>query len=798
MRQWKCLPPLLLLLLLGLAPEAVRAEANHSRESVLAAAESLGLLADRRPHLSGVRVETLKNGEDTFVGYTEDGVSVVHPDAEVRVRIFGYWLDQITHVAFTPRNCSDAPTSLQYADFALQTHLERRIELEATFPEFEGDYKLCIRYRLKDTGESTPYIQINDEKTWVTTELPPRTYYLPLFLQIAFIGFLLVLSGFFSGINLGLMSLQPKELELIMKSGSPAEARYAETILPVRRQGNFLLCSQLISNVVVNSAISILMDDLTSGLLALIVSSFAIVVFAEIVPQSICVKKGLAVGAYTIWVTRFFMILTCPLSWPIGKILDCIVGEEVTVYSRKRLMEMMIMANPSDGGHFSEELKMAIGAMQLSDKTVRDVMTKINDVFMLSDAKVLNTRTVAEILKKGFTRIPVYSGERNNIVAMLNVKDLALLDPDDNFTVSTVCRYNEHPVRFVMDETPLRMMLEEFKKGAYHLAMVQRLAESTEGDPHYQLTGVVTLEDILEEILQAEIMDETDAVTDNVQRAHRLDVQARDLTRILEIDSAIMANISMQLRLAAVQWLTANQPALHPNLIAHNILERLVRQNVHMIDFGNRSRNSTLFTKDQLSERFILILEGRVQVSIGKHEMHFEAGPWHCFGEEMLNKLMEIAPGLVQYGLSTNTGSCSALSSSQRSLSGRHQAAFAPDFTAIARDECVYLEITSEAYLQAYHATLMTKENKRHSLRPAVSLIEDRERRQSFHSNEGSLKDIVENLANEADNKDKVVAVNGGKKIFVVGSGTENNAFVPITVTEADVEVRKEPTQEEK
>uniref|UniRef100_A0A914XT80 CNNM transmembrane domain-containing protein n=1 Tax=Plectus sambesii TaxID=2011161 RepID=A0A914XT80_9BILA len=219
MRHLKRVPPLLLLLLLGLAPEVVRAEVNHSREAVLAAAETLGLLADRKPHLSGVRLEPLKNGCDTFVGYKEDGVSMVQPDTKVRVRIFGYWLDQITHVAFTPRSCSDAPPSLQYAYFALQTHLERRMELEATFPEIEGDYKLCIRYKLKDTGESTPYIQINDEKTWVTTELPPRTYYLPLFLQIAIIGFLLVLSGFFSGINVGLMSLQPRELELIIKSG---------------------------------------------------------------------------------------------------------------------------------------------------------------------------------------------------------------------------------------------------------------------------------------------------------------------------------------------------------------------------------------------------------------------------------------------------------------------------------------------------------------------------------------------------------------------------------------------------
>lgn len=53
---------------------------------------------------------------------------------------------------------------------------------------------------------------------------------------------------------------------------------------------------------------------------------------------------------------------------------------------------------------------------------------------------------------------------RNTVVSLLFVKDLALLDPDDNFTIQTVCGFHEHPLRFVMEDTPLRMMLEEFKK----------------------------------------------------------------------------------------------------------------------------------------------------------------------------------------------------------------------------------------------------------------------------------------------------------------------------------------------
>jgi len=86
---------------------------------------------------------------------------------------------------------------------------------------------------------------------------------------------------------------------------------------------------------------------------------------------------------------------------------------------------------------------------------------------MLPDTTILNTKTVADILRMGYTRIPIYATNRNNIVSLLFIKDLALLDPDDNFTVKTVCKYNDHPLRFVMDDTPLRVMLEEFKKVLY-------------------------------------------------------------------------------------------------------------------------------------------------------------------------------------------------------------------------------------------------------------------------------------------------------------------------------------------
>ncbi len=125
---------------------------------------------------------------------------------------------------------------------------------------------------------------------------PKNALMMPLPLEIIVALLLMCLSALFSGLNLGLMTLDIMELKVISAAGSWKERRYANAVLPVRLKGNWLLCSLLLGNTGVNVAFTILLENLLPEvpklqvLIQVLIPTMAIVVFAEIIPQSLCAK----------------------------------------------------------------------------------------------------------------------------------------------------------------------------------------------------------------------------------------------------------------------------------------------------------------------------------------------------------------------------------------------------------------------------------------------------------------------------------------------------------------------------
>ncbi|XP_035021388.1 metal transporter CNNM4 isoform X2 [Hippoglossus stenolepis] len=498
--------------------------------------------------------------------------------------------------------------------------------------EVEKVFALCVR----DPQEEEWYLLDNSDGRLRVREV--KKSLMPIWLQVIVVSFLLVLSGMFSGLNLGLMALDPMELRIVQSCGTEKEKKYARKIEPIRRKGNYLLCSLLLGNVLVNTTLTILLDDLTnSGVGAVVASTVGIVIFGEIVPQALCSRHGLAVGANTIMVTKLFMLLTFPLSWPISKLLDCILGQEIgTVYNREKLVGMLKVTEPYND-LVKEELNMIQGALELRTKTVEDVMTPIGNCFMIHSDTVLDFNTMSEIMESGYTRIPVYEDERSNIVDVLFVKDLAFVDPDDCTTLKTITKFYNHPVHFVFHDTKLDSMLEEFKKGKSHLAIVQKVNNEGEGDPFYEVLGLVTLEDVIEEIIKSEILDESDLYTDNRTRKKVAPNKNKRDFSAFKNENESNVKISPQLLLAAHRFLATEVSLFSPSQISDKVLLRILRhheviQEIKFNDSDKRSLNHYVYQRGKPVDYFVLILQGRVEVEAGNENMKFETGPFSFYG----------------------------------------------------------------------------------------------------------------------------------------------------------------------
>jgi len=311
---------------------------------------------------------------------------------------------------------------------------------------------------------------------------------------------LLLFSALFSGLTLGLMSLNVQELKRKMSLGDKDAAK----VYPIREKGNLLLCTLLVGNVGINSALAIFLGSIASGFVAGLTATALIVIFGEIVPQAIFSRFALKIGARLAWLVRIFTFVLYPICWPISWVLDKTLGDELpTVYSKRELMKIIEEhedLEESDVG--AEEERIIKGALTFSDKKVRDVMTPRTQIFTLESSQKLDSSTINKIIAYGHSRIPVYKERLDNVVGILYISKLA----GEGSLNKTAGGVSSKTVFFVDEDRNLGYVFAAFLKTRNHLFVVV--------NEFGGVAGVVTIEDVLEEIIGSEIMDENDRYRD--------------------------------------------------------------------------------------------------------------------------------------------------------------------------------------------------------------------------------------------------------------------------------------------
>jgi len=149
-------------------------------------------------------------------------------------------------------------------------------------------------------------------------------------------------SGIMSGLTIGLMGLDITNLEIVKKTGTPEEKRHAKRILPLLRRHHLLLCTLLLCNAGALEALPIFLEHLVPPVMAVIISVTLILLFGEVIPQSLCTRWGLAIGANLSYLVWFLIVISFPIAWPISKILDYTLGmDHGTFFNRAELKELI-------------------------------------------------------------------------------------------------------------------------------------------------------------------------------------------------------------------------------------------------------------------------------------------------------------------------------------------------------------------------------------------------------------------------------------------------------------------------
>jgi metal transporter CNNM len=333
---------------------------------------------------------------------------------------------------------------------------------------------------------------------------------------------LLAGAAMFAGLTLSVMGLDTLSLEIIATSGKDPDRQYARALLPVRQTGNRLLSTLILGNVMVNTLIAQITDRFVTGVVGTILSTTLITLGGEVIPQATMAAHALQVGATSVPLVRFFLFIFYPVCAPLALLLDKFVGTDPgQIYDRNELRKLMAVHASSHfsstSGIIEQDLNVMLGAMDLHDKPVREAMTPLAEVYMVEAHEVLSDQFIHEIWESGHSRVPVHQGPRTNIVGLLFTKDLLLTRTDERITVLDLVRFYPRTCLRVMADTKLIVMLQEFRTGRSHLAVVREVIVSGSGDPHYETVGIVTMEDVVEELLRASIKDEFDQRTDEAE-----------------------------------------------------------------------------------------------------------------------------------------------------------------------------------------------------------------------------------------------------------------------------------------
>ncbi|TET70426.1 MAG: HlyC/CorC family transporter [Candidatus Aminicenantes bacterium] len=327
-----------------------------------------------------------------------------------------------------------------------------------------------------------------------------------LFPALILLFLFLLLSAFFSSSETAFIASSPFKIEFLEKKGS----RRAKLVQKMLARVDSLLATILIGNTLVNTAaasvatfifVSFIPDKNQAVLFATIITTFMILIFSEITPKTYAAHNPIKVSFLFVHIIRFFIIVF----YPLVKFFT-FISRMIFPSSQKKMLglshtlneeEIKVLLAMGIKGMSSLRKRMISGVLDIGSRSVREIMVPRPQVKAIEIGASLD-QILELILTEGFSRFPVYRGQMDNIEGLIHAKDIIPYIVDNKeFNIYTLLR---KPF-FVPESASLEKVLLQMQETANHLVFVV--------DEFGNMEGIVTLEDIIEEIV-GEIQDEYD------------------------------------------------------------------------------------------------------------------------------------------------------------------------------------------------------------------------------------------------------------------------------------------------
>ena len=323
--------------------------------------------------------------------------------------------------------------------------------------------------------------------------------------QLIILIILLALSAFFSSNETALMAVNKIRLRTLADEGNKRAAKVLDI---VENHTSKMLSAILIGNNLVNITASSLATSLAYSFGGYMVSiataalTVAILIFGEITPKNYATLNAEKITLRYIPVLSFFMTIMTPFIFIINlfsKLFMMLLHVDPDAANKAMTEEELrtiVDVSHEDGVIESDEKKMIYNVFDLGDADAKDIMVpRVNVTF--ADVNSTYEELIDIFREDRFTRLPVYEDTQDNIVGIINMKDFLLYDPDERFDIRNFLR----KPHFTYEYKDISELLVEMRESTFNIAIVL--------DEYGEMTGLITLEDILEEIV-GEIHDEYD------------------------------------------------------------------------------------------------------------------------------------------------------------------------------------------------------------------------------------------------------------------------------------------------